>query len=296
MSPTFLRSVLLCGLWFAMALTGRADEVADDIIDDNIFGLPDGAIQQHGALVVGGGGVLPDAIYEEFVKLAGGSAARIVLVPSAYEFEDLSHIHRAFDGWKVYQVESFDFLHTDDLDEATSEEFLKPLTLATGVWFSGGAQVRLIERFGGARATALLRQVVARGGVVGGTSAGASALSFNMIRNGSYNEAVMDRGLGLTTRLVIDQHFSQRGRFPRLLGVLEDHPGHIGLGVDEETAAIIEGNRVRVLGDGRATIFIGPNHAGEATAVHRLRAEETAEAMVIHREDGRTSVTVKKKQ
>jgi cyanophycinase len=269
---------------FSTIVSGQDRDVDESVSYDshNVFALPRGAVEAGGRLVIGGGGDLPDSVYDEFVRLAGGKKARIVLIPSAYPYDDMAHVRRAFGGWREYDVQSFDFLHTDEPEEADEHEFCKALESATGVWFPGGAQSRLTFRYGQRRAEKLIRQVLVRGGVVGGTSAGASVQSRLMIRYGSSTEATLDRGFGLTKRLVIDQHFSERGRFPRLLGVLEDNLGHIGLGVDENTAVILEGNTVRVMGDGRATFFIGPNHDGEATAVYRLKSGESANAILVH--------------
>lgn len=250
------------------------------IRNDNVFGLPEAITATAGSVILGGGGTLDEEVYEEFVERAGGKSARIVLIPSAYPYDDLAHVRRAFGGWRNYNVARFDFLHTDDPEVADSPKFTRMLEQATGVWIAGGAQGRLTYRYGERRVEALLRQIVAKGGVVGGTSAGASVMSGLMIRYGSPTEAVLDRGFGIAGRVVIDQHFSERGRFPRLLGVLEDNPGYLGMGVDENTAAILQGNKVCVIGEGRVTLCIGPRREGEPTALHRLKGGEEAELFV----------------
>lgn len=257
------------------------DSLARAALAENPLGLPDEAVQNDGALLIVGGGRLPDAIYDEFIRLAGGASARIVLIPSGYPYRGWPHIRRAFNGWTDYRVASFEFLHTDDPQQANTAEFVKSLETATGVWIAGGTQERLMYRYGDTLVAEGIRRVLARGGVVGGTSAGASVLSQHMIGHGSRSEAVMDRGLGLTTRLIIDQHFSERGRYGRLIGVLEDQPGSIGLGVDEDTAVVLTGNRLRVLGKGRASLIVPPQQSGAATSLYRLRADESAEAQLI---------------
>lgn len=250
------------------------------VASNNFFGLPEAASNTMGTVILGGGGTLDEEVYEEFIARAGGKSARIVLIPSAYPYDDAAHVRRAFGGWRSYDVARFDFLHTDDPEVADSPKFTRMLEQATGVWIAGGAQGRLTYRYGERRVEALLRQIVAKGGVVGGTSAGASVMSGLMIRYGSATEAVLDRGFGIAARVVIDQHFSERGRFPRLLGVLEDHPGTLGMGIDENTAAILRGNQVRVVGEGRVTLCIGPRRSGEGTTLHRLKGGEAAELFV----------------
>lgn len=259
------------------------------VTSDNFFGLPGKAPENGGAVILGGGGTLDEAIYEEFIERAGGKTARIVLIPSAYPYDNWDHVRRAFGGWRNYNVARFDFLHTDDPDDANSPRFTRYLEQATGVWIAGGAQGRLTYRYGERRVEELLRQVVDRGGVVGGTSAGASVMSALMIRYGSPTEAVLDRGFGIASRVVIDQHFSERGRFPRLLGVLEDNPGHLGIGIDENTAAIIHGNHIRVVGEGKTTLCIGPLRSGEGTTIHRLKGGDEAE-LFVSRPATRTAV------
>jgi cyanophycinase len=262
---------------------------------ENVFGLPEGAVKKTGSLVIAGGGDLPDAVYDEFVRIAGGKKARLVLIPSAYNYGSMSRIRSAFGGWREYDVESFDFLHTDSRDQADTAAFARVLETATGVWIAGGAQGRLTRRYGQTRVEELLRKVLERGGVVGGTSAGASVMSELMISEGSKYEAVLDRGLGLSSKLVIDQHFSERGRFPRLLGVLEENLGHIGLGIDEDTAVILCENRLRVMGDGWATVCFGPVRKGDGTIVHRLQADDECEVSLMSLGKGAVSFDLKRR-
>lgn len=264
-------------------------------IAENPLGLPDEAVQSGGSLVIAGGGQLTESIYSEFIRLAGGPSARIVLIPSGYAYRGLPHMRRAFNGWTEYRVASFDFLHTDDPQQANTADFVKPLEEATGVWIAGGTQERVMYRYGGTLAADAIRRVLARGGVVGGTSAGASVLSEHMIGHGSRSDATIQPGLGLTSRLIIDQHFSERGRYGRLIGVLEDQEGTIGLGVDEDTAVILQGSRLRVLGKGRASLILPPEQTDGATSVYRLRSEETAEAELVDPAGRQIRFTIQKK-
>ena len=275
--------------WIGVAivvLAAAARLCAGDVEIENPFGMPENAGKSGGALVLAGGGDLQDDIYDEFVRLAGGAEARIVLIPSAYNYGNMNRIKRAFGGWREYELAEFEFLHTDDREEADLPGFAQALERATGVWIAGGGQGRIVDRYARTRVEDLLRDVLKRGGVVGGTSAGASVVSELMIRHGTFDKAVVDRGLCLARRLVIDQHFSERGRFPRLLGVLEEHPGRIGLGIDESTAVILRGNRLRVLGEGRTTVCFRPARSGAAISVQRLQSGEMAEVSLVRADEG----------
>src|SRR4051794_9128632 len=91
--------------------------------EPNLLGLPAKAFSKGGTVMLCGGGALPEEVYEEFVRLAGGKQARIILIPSAYPYDGPEHLQRAFGGWSNYAVASFEFLHTDEPDEADSDIF-----------------------------------------------------------------------------------------------------------------------------------------------------------------------------
>src|SRR5262249_44462157 len=151
-------------------------------------------------------------------------------------------MRQAYSGWQRVGARSVDYLDATSREEADSDRFSRPLREATGVWLAGGGQGRLADMYVGTKTEKLVKKVLGRGGVVGGTSAGASAMSHTMIRYGSPTSAKLDRGLGLAENAIIDQHFLVRKREPRLLGALAENPSLIGLGVDEGTAAVVQGN------------------------------------------------------
>jgi cyanophycinase len=188
----------------------------------------------------------------------------------------MNHVRWRFAGWRGLDITSLDFVHTDSREKADTAEFVRPLERATGVWISGGVQGRLEYYYAGTRVEKALRGVLERGGVVGGTSAGAACLSKVMIRYGK-SDAVTGRGLGLLERAVVDQHFSERHREERLLGVLKEHPGLVGLGIDESAALVVQGNHLRVLGSGNVTIYAGP----EARRTHRLASGAQADLVPV---------------
>lgn len=259
---------------------GLSEAVAQQSASQNVLGLPQRAFQTGGKLVVCGGGELPESVYEAFLEAAGGEKARIVFIPTAYPFENAAHYRRAYGGWAEYDVESFEFLHTTSRKVADTDKFCRVLEKATGVWIGGGAQGRLTDVYGGTKVEAALKRVLERGGVIGGTSAGASVMSKCMIRTGSSTEAELCDGFGFVERVVIDQHFSERGRHTRLLGVMKDHPEQLAIGLDEGAAVMLSGSRVRVLGDADVTIG-ATRENGRLTLLYHMKPGEEADVVQI---------------
>lgn len=254
---------------------------------ENPLGLVTGA--KPGTLVICGGGRLTEEVYEEFLRLAGGEQAHIVHVPSAYNFSSASAMRARYRGWLGYKVASFAFLDAKDREEAESDELVKLLDTATGVWIGGGAQGRLTDIYGGTKTHAALRRVLERGGVIGGTSAGASIMSSCMIRYGSSSEAVCDKGFGLVSHCVIDQHFGERNRLQRLIGALEENKAQVGIGIDEGTAVILKQNHLKVIGASRATVIL-PAAFGQAVTLHRLRAGDEAQLLLAGGPDEKSTL------
>lgn len=228
------------GVWKVLAPT-QNDEIS--------AAMP--ARSMTGAVLLHGGGRVPDEVRLRFIELAGGrSRARIVVVPSASGlFVDGPEADAYFlENWRRLGAASARILHTRDRDRANDPEFLKPLKEATGVWFSGGNQQRLCDTYVGTEFERQLHAVVQRGGVVGGTSAGAAIMSGLIILDGR-TQAITGRGFDLVPGAVVDQHFLRRNRIGRLAQLLATHPDLIGLGVDESTALVVTGNEIRVIGD-----------------------------------------------
>jgi cyanophycinase len=206
-----------------------------------------------GALVIVGGGGLPDPIRDRFLELAGGKKARLVIIPTASFKADQPHLLTSPRYWKAQGVASVQLLHTRERAVANSPGFCKPLAEATAVWLSGGDQVNLENAYAGTAVEQELQKLLARGGVIGGTSAGAAVMGDLMIRGGN-PLARLGNGLGLLRGVVVDQHFTKRKRMPRLMGVLEKHPDYLGLGIDENTAAVVSGHTLTVVGNARVQV------------------------------------------
>jgi cyanophycinase len=260
--------------------------------NDNVLGLPEKAVSGGGSLVICGGGRLPEEVYDEFVKLAGGAKSRLVVIPSAYPFSSTAAMRARYSGWRVYRTSSLEYLDAQSRAEADTERFLAPLRRATGIWLAGGSQVRLARLYGGTKAEVAMRDVLERGGTIGGTSAGAAVMSEKMIWGvRGTRQVVVDRGLGLLTSAIVDQHFTQRNRHTRLLNVLADHPGAIGLGVDEGTALVVQGNRLRVIGRSNVTCCV--SRGTEPTVVHRLAPKTRTELIAQAAKGGMASINLR---
>lgn len=292
--------------------------------NDNILGLPKPDDPKHpGAIVLHGGGRITNDVFDRFVELAGGKRAKIVFVPSAgfrvgdYDSEDelLQALRRRYSGWvdleRSGEVASFRFLYTDDPNDAELRSFVRSIEEATGVWFSGGSQLRLNYRYVGkhpdlTRFQNALHRVISRGGVVGGTSAGTAAIPeiMTLWSEREHDEApanaVAAHGLGLITGAIVEQHFETRGgRFERFLNLFRDSDRldnltgrrgsgkhMIGLAVEEPAALVVIGNHLQTLGNGSAHVFV-KSAGGQTIMWHELGPRDSAilkvgEAIPIH--------------
>ena len=212
----------------------------------------------RGAIIAAGGGQLDESIYRRFVELAGGADARVVLIPTA------GTEYGGHDGWRAIEklreagVEKLEILHTRSRDVADLEGFASPLENATGVWFSGGHQWRLVDVYLDTETHRELTEVLERGGVVGGNSAGASALASFLLRGGTYNGEIIAteraEGFGFLHNVAIDQHLMERGRENEMFEVLQREPHLLGIGLNEGSAIVVTGNLARVIG-GRVAIY-----------------------------------------
>ena len=217
-----------------------------------------------GALVIVGGGGSTPAIWDRFMELAGGDSAVIVYFPTASAGDIDTTDNASLRAWRQRNPRSAVIMHTRSRDTANTEAFVAPLRRATGVWFGGGVQSRITDAYLGTKTEEALHDLLRRGGVIGGTSAGAAIMTEVMITGDrrpandstAPREATLGRGFGFLPSAVADQHFTQRNRQPRLVGVLRQHPGLVGFGVDEATALIVHGRRdLEVLGRGRVNVM-----------------------------------------
>ena len=221
--------------------------------------------QQRGWIVPIGGAEDKEnaqAILQRFVQLAkdaGGGRADIVVIPTASQLRATGpRYERLFGELGAERVSALDFVTRRDCEEPGR---LARLQQASGVFFTGGNQLRLGTLLGGTPVAKAIRVLNASGVPVAGTSAGAAFISEHMIAFGDEGSTPvagsvrLAAGLGLTNRFIIDQHFRQRDRLGRLMTALAYNPFAIGLGLDEDTAAFIApDNTVHVEGSGGITV------------------------------------------
>ncbi len=211
-----------------------------------------GGAERHGA---GGASIL-----RRFVDLAGGPAARLVVIATASSEPDIVEARYA-DAFKRDGAGEVRPLRLASREQANGDEAAAVLGTATGVFFTGGDQLRIATVIGGTRSDSTLQDRVHGGALVlAGTSAGAAMMSSTMIIGGERAGVTTDSvrtapGMEFLPGVLIDMHFAERGRLNRLLSAVALYPHELGLGLDEDTAILVEGDRFEVLGSGSVTVI-----------------------------------------
>jgi len=199
-------------------------------------------------------------ILSKFVELSGGKDAVITIIPTASQLDDTgSRYQKIFEAIGVKKTYSLPITQRTD---AQKEEYVKILEKSTGIFITGGNQLRLSTILGGTAVATAIRQLNAKGVNYAGTSAGAAIVSQHMITGGTTGVVPtqggvnLAPGLGLINTIVLDQHFNERNRLARLLSAVSYNPFLVGVGIDEDTAAFIDGNnQFTVVGSGAITVI-----------------------------------------
>lgn len=218
-------------------------------------------------VIVGGGPTANTGIMEKFIELAGGLDAKIVVVPTAggnktptgeikiYKEEDV------IAAWKKRGLKNVRMLHTHDPKVADTEAFAAPLREAHAVWFDGGRQWNIVDSYMNTLTYREFHHVLARGGVIGGSSAGATIQGDYLVRGAIAGPDIMmtpekehERGFNFLRRSAIDQHINMRNRWDDLIPVIKKYPNLLGIGISEGTALIVKGDRFEVLGAWKVAI------------------------------------------
>jgi cyanophycinase len=221
---------------------------------------PAAPVVEKGTLVIVGGGGLPDGLFKKFVEYAGGAGkAKIVIFPTAAE-SPLTKRDSVADAFKKAGAAKATILYGRTQAEVESKEFLDALKEATGLWFDGGRQWRFVDCYEDTKALPLMFDVLKRGGVIGGTSAGATIQGEYLCRGGVFNNFDIryegyERGLGFLKGVAIDQHFTQRKRQSEMTSLMKTYPQYLGIGLDEATAIVVKGSVADVIGKGKVHFY-----------------------------------------
>lgn len=221
-----------------------------------------------GALVVVGGGKIPASISERFIALAGGRDAHVVYIPTAAEDRQLNAPNDD-ESPRLFGMKNVTVLHTRDRNVANTEAFAAPLRKASGVWFGGGRQWRLVDSYADTLTLKEIWKVLERGGVIGGSSAGASIQASYLVRGAREGNTVMmakgyETGFGFLRGVAVDQHINTRRREKDLAEVITAHPDLLGIGIDESTAIVVQGDQFEIIGAGQVAITDGKSHDGRS--------------------------------
>lgn len=223
---------------------------------------------KKGTLVIVGGGQVGPEIRSRFIQLAGGPNANFVIIPTADEDRNLTDLDKIKNRFvETWGVKNVTVLHTRDKKVADTKAFAEPIRHASAVWFPGGRQWRLADSYLGTRTEKEIKKLLDRGGVVGGSSAGATIQGSYLVRGAVEGNTVMmspghEQGLGLMKNVAIDQHILTRHREKDLDPVIAKHPGLLGIGIDESTAIVVHGSEFGVIGKSKVAIHDGKPHEG----------------------------------
>lgn len=218
-------------------------------------------------VVVGGGNLEGTGILEKFIELAGGPDKKFIIVPTAGGNRTREGAAASYDearvvrSWRERGVTHVKMLHTHDPKVADTEAFVKDLREADAVWFNGGRQWNIVDSYAGTRALREFHNVLARGGVIGGSSAGATIQGQYLVRGDTSGPNVVmtaepahQEGFAFLRRTAIDQHVNARNRWDDLIPVIRKFPELLGLGLSEGTAIVVTGDTFEVIGKWKVAV------------------------------------------
>lgn len=215
---------------------------------------------ENGKLMIVGGGQAT-LLIEQFIEIAGGENANIVVIPTAgtqEEFGDDWYFKRIVNN---VGVNTLTVLHTRNPKEANTDSFVEPLKNATGIWFTGGRQWRLVDAYMNTKVVDECWSLLKRGGIIGGSSAGATIQGSYLARGDSNGNTLMmgdhEEGFAFVQNVAIDQHLLARNRQFDMFEILKVKPELLGIGLDESTAILVEGNTFEVIGKSYVAVYDG---------------------------------------
>ena len=269
-----LISLLVATLSFAF-LPSLSSQSATDHAPGSSSALTMSHGPKKGTLLIIGGGA-SDIFFEKFMELVGGANAPIVVIPTAMSSDsltetDLENFRNSFEqlGFKQVTV-----LHTRDRREANSSEFVEPIRNARGIWFSGGRQWRHADSYLNTLSHKAFFELLDRGGVIAGSSAGATIQGSYLARGDTRKNTIMmgdhEEGLGFISNVAIDQHLFARNRQFDMFDILEKRSELLGIGLDENTGIIVKGDQFSVFGSSYVAVYDGTRWSAERDTIYTL--------------------------
>ena len=227
----------------------------------------------NGSLLLVGGGVTPE-IGRQFIALAGGVEVPMVVIPTAggaTEYSQQTPVSQLLRQLGAKQVE---VVHTNDRELASNLDFVQPLVTAKGVFFEGGRQWRLVDAYQGTRTEQMFWQVLERGGVIGGSSAGATIQGSFLARGDTRHNQIMvgdhQQGFGFLKNVTVDQHTLARNRHYDMFQILQERPELLGLSIDEMTGIVVAGDQFEVIGESYVLVYDGGFWSREGWSMKKL--------------------------
>ncbi len=268
-----IRLALIVISLFLLSVSSYAQAEGDPGVTDTGNFVSSGP--ENGTLLVIGGAASP-VFYQKFMELVGGPDETIVVIPTAMTSnrlskKDLENFRKEFEEKGFHHVV---VLHTRDRDEANSPAFIEPITKAAGVWFSGGRQWRHADSYLDTKCHEAFFDLLDRGGVIAGSSAGATIQGSFLTRGDTRANTIMmgdhEKGLGFITNVAIDQHLLARNRQFDIFEILDHRPELLGIGLDENTGIIVNGDQFSVFGKSYVAIYDGTRWSAERDTIYRL--------------------------
>ena len=228
----------------------------------------------NGSLVIVGGAMSDPAIMERFLDLAGGPDAPIVVIPTAGGGDDYDQFYEGLNAWRDVGATHLTVLHTKDRIEADSDDFVEAIREASGVWFPGGRQWHLADSYLGTKTEEELWNLLDRGGVIGGSSAGATIQGSYLARGDTRSNTIMmgdhEEGFGFLKNTAIDQHVLKRNRQFDLIEIIQARPELLGIAIDENTAIVVQGDGFEVIGQSYVLIYDNDKMVGDTGLFYML--------------------------
>lgn len=232
---------------------------------------------ESGTLLIIGGNADDKVFIPMFKELAGGDSAEIVIIPTARDNESLSNdpdFKKLISRFEKYKFKKISILHTRNPKTANSPEFIEPLHTATGVWFQGGRQWRLADSYLNTLAHLDIYGVLHKNGVVAGTSAGATIQGSYLARGDTKTNTIMmgdhEEGLSLIKNIAIDQHLLARNRQFDMFEIINKKPELLGIGLDENTGILVQGNSFEVVGEHYVAIYDRTRWSADQDTIFQL--------------------------